>query len=76
MQNNSVELETSYTSSDIHAVFGRLLARQFEEMWRALDRPRQIEIVELGPGRGLFAKMSLTGQKRNSLISLRLCTTS
>ena len=23
-----------YTASDVHAVFGRLLARQFEEMWR------------------------------------------
>src|ERR1700747_92324 len=45
-----------YTSSDVHAVFGRLLARQFEEMWRALDSPTSIEIVELGPGRGLFAQ--------------------
>jgi SAM-dependent MidA family methyltransferase len=45
-----------YTSSDVHAVFGRLLARQFDEMWRALDRPAQIEILELGPGRGLFAR--------------------
>jgi SAM-dependent MidA family methyltransferase len=45
-----------YTSSDVHAVFGRLLARQFEEVWRALDRPHQIEILELGPGRGLFAR--------------------
>jgi SAM-dependent MidA family methyltransferase len=45
-----------YTSSDVHAVFGRLLARQFEEMWRALDSPRQIELIELGPGRGLFAQ--------------------
>ncbi len=45
-----------YTSSDVHAVFGRLLARQFEEIWRALDRPPQIEILELGPGRGLFAR--------------------
>jgi SAM-dependent MidA family methyltransferase len=45
-----------YTSSDVHAVFGRLLARQFEEIWRALDRPEQIEILELGPGRGLFAR--------------------
>jgi len=44
-----------YTSSDVHAVFGRLLARQFEEMWQALDRPRSLEILELGPGRGLFA---------------------
>jgi SAM-dependent MidA family methyltransferase len=45
-----------YTSSDVHAVFGRLLARQFEEIWRALDRPHRIEILELGPGRGLFAR--------------------
>jgi SAM-dependent MidA family methyltransferase len=45
-----------YTSSDVHAVFGRLLARQFEEMWRALGEPEQMEILELGPGRGLFAQ--------------------
>jgi SAM-dependent MidA family methyltransferase len=45
-----------YTSSDVHAVFGRLVARQFEEIWRALGSPAQIEILELGPGRGLFAQ--------------------
>jgi SAM-dependent MidA family methyltransferase len=45
-----------YTSSDVHAVFGRLLARQFEEMWRALGSPERIVIKELGPGRGLFAQ--------------------
>jgi SAM-dependent MidA family methyltransferase len=45
-----------YTSSDVHAVFGRLMARQFEEMWRALGSPEKIAIVELGPGRGLFAQ--------------------
>src|SRR5215472_4523351 len=45
-----------YTSSDIHAVYGRLVARQFEEMWRALGSPDEIKIVELGPGRGLFAQ--------------------
>ncbi len=45
-----------YTSSDVHAVFGRLLARQFEEMWRALGSPEKVEILELGPGRGLFAR--------------------
>lgn len=43
-----------YTSSDVHAVFGRLLSRQFEQMWRALGSPARIELVELGPGRGLF----------------------
>jgi SAM-dependent MidA family methyltransferase len=45
-----------YTSSDVHAVFGRLLARQFEEMWRALGSPQHITVKELGPGRGLFAQ--------------------
>ena len=45
-----------YTSSDVHAVFGRLLARQFDEMWRALGSPERIVIRELGPGRGLFAQ--------------------
>ena len=45
-----------YTSSDVHAVFGRLLARQFEEMWRVLGSPVPIVIRELGPGRGLFAQ--------------------
>ena len=44
-----------YTSSDVQAVFGRLLARQFDEMWRALGSPGRIGILELGPGRGLFA---------------------
>jgi SAM-dependent MidA family methyltransferase len=45
-----------YTSSDVHAVFGRLMARQFEEMWRTLGSPEKIIIHELGPGRGLFAQ--------------------
>jgi SAM-dependent MidA family methyltransferase len=45
-----------YTSSDVHAVFGRLLARQFDEMWRALGSPSSLEVRELGPGRGLFAQ--------------------
>jgi SAM-dependent MidA family methyltransferase len=45
-----------FTSSDVHAVFGRLLARQFEEIWRLMRAPARIEILELGPGRGLFAR--------------------
>ncbi len=45
-----------YTSSDVHAVFGRLICRQLQEMWRVLGKPAQIEILELGPGRGLFAQ--------------------
>jgi len=53
-----------YTSSDVHAVFGRLLARQFDEIWQALDRPPEIEILELGPGRGLFARDVLDWSKK------------
>ena len=53
-----------YTSSDVHAVFGRLLARQFDEIWQALDRPPKIEILELGPGRGLFARDVLDWSKK------------
>jgi len=45
-----------YTSSDVHAVFGRLLARQFEQMWRRLGSPARMDLLELGPGRGLFAQ--------------------
>lgn len=45
-----------FTSSDLHAVFGRLLARQFEQIWRLVGSAKQIEILELGPGRGLFAR--------------------
>jgi SAM-dependent MidA family methyltransferase len=45
-----------YTSSDVHAVFGRLMARQFTEMWRALGSPERVVLQELGPGRGLFAR--------------------
>ncbi len=45
-----------YTSSDVHAVFGRLLARQFDEMWRMLGSPPNFTVRELGPGRGLFAQ--------------------
>ena len=45
-----------YTSSDVHAVYGRLLARQFEELWRVLGSPAEIEVLEVGPGRGLFAQ--------------------
>src|SRR5580658_5051134 len=53
-----------YTSSDVHAVFGRLLARQFDEMWRVLGSPSQIEILELGPGRGLFAQDVLAWSRK------------
>ncbi|MGH9580166.1 MAG: SAM-dependent methyltransferase, partial [Terriglobales bacterium] len=45
-----------YTASDVHAVYGRLLARQFDQMWRLLGGPSRLDLIELGPGRGLLAR--------------------
>jgi SAM-dependent MidA family methyltransferase len=53
-----------YTASDVHAVFGRLLARQFEEIWRTLGSPADVEILELGAGRGLFAQDMLAWSEK------------
>ena len=36
----------------MHAVFGRLLARQFEEMWRVLDEPEEIDVGRTWSGTG------------------------
>jgi SAM-dependent MidA family methyltransferase len=44
-----------YTSVDVHPVFGRLLARQFAEMWERLGRPGEFMLVEAGAGSGLLA---------------------
>jgi SAM-dependent MidA family methyltransferase len=45
-----------YTSSDVHALFGRLQCRQFVEFWQTLGSPATVDLIELGPGRGLFAR--------------------
>lgn len=57
-----------YTSSDVHAVFGRLLARQFDQMWRVLGTPATIVLRELGPGRGLFAQDVLDWSEKISRV--------
>ncbi len=44
-----------FTSSDLHPVFARLIARQAAEMWHAMGRPNPFTWVEMGAGRGLFA---------------------
>ncbi len=44
-----------YTSPDVHPIFGRLLARQFREMWEILGCPRAFHLVEFGAGQGTLA---------------------
>jgi len=45
-----------YTSVDVHPIFGRLLARQFHEMWEVFGRPPAFALVEAGAGIGRLAK--------------------
>lgn len=44
-----------FTSVDVGPVFGELLAGQFAEMWRVMDRPRPFDLVEAGAGSGRLA---------------------
>ena len=44
-----------YTSVDVHPIFGRLLARQFAEMWELLGSPRPFVVAESGAGAGRLA---------------------
>jgi SAM-dependent MidA family methyltransferase len=52
-----------YTSSDVHAVFGRLLAPQFHEMWKSLDVRRKSKSLN-SARRGLFARDVLDWSKK------------
>jgi SAM-dependent MidA family methyltransferase len=51
----SRHLADYYTSADVHPIFGRLLARQFAEMWEQLGRPAEFTLVEVGAGTGRLA---------------------
>jgi SAM-dependent MidA family methyltransferase len=44
-----------YTSVDVHAIFGRLIARQLAEMWELLGSPHPFLAVESGAGVGRLA---------------------
>jgi len=48
-----------FTSVDASPIFGRLLARQFQEMWVQLGRPAEFLLVEPGAGTGALAAQIL-----------------
>ena len=48
-----------FTSVDASPIFGRLLARQFQEMWALLGSPAEFLLVELGAGTGALAAQIL-----------------
>ena len=45
-----------YTSSNVHQVFGRLIARELVRMWNCLGEPEDFEVVEAGAGGGQLAQ--------------------
>jgi SAM-dependent MidA family methyltransferase len=49
-----------FTSPGVHPVFGKLLARQLNQMWEALGRPSPFYIVEMGAGKGILCADILT----------------
>lgn len=51
----SLRFADYYTSVDLHPIFGRLVARQFAEMWESLGRPEEFTLVEAGAGVGRLA---------------------
>jgi hypothetical protein len=49
------------TAPEVHPMFGRLLARQLDEMWLRLDRPARFVLREHGSGRGVLGETILGG---------------
>lgn len=50
-----------YTSSNVHRVFGRLIARELCRMWESMGRPDCFQVVEPGAGSGRLAGDILDG---------------
>jgi len=59
-QPESRRFDDYYTSVDVHPVFGRLLARQFAEMWQQLGSPPSFQLVEAAAGTGRLASHILS----------------
>jgi SAM-dependent MidA family methyltransferase len=49
-----------YTASQVHELFGALLAEDLAGVWRELGSPPDFTILELGAGRGELARDALT----------------
>jgi len=53
-----------YTSPNVTSIFGEMLGRQLEEMWRILGG-KEFTVVEMGAGTGLLSQDVLGYLKRN-----------
>ncbi len=63
-----------FTSSHLHPAFGRIIAKQIEEMWEFMGRTGDFRIVEMGPGSGYACRDMLGYLKGRDLYSsLKYC---
>lgn len=44
-----------YTSPHVHNAFGYCIAEQLYEMWLICNKPKNFQLIEMGPGTGLLA---------------------
>jgi SAM-dependent MidA family methyltransferase len=49
-----------YTSSNVHAAFGAVLAKAFVDLWSQLGEPSRLAMIEIGAGTGQLAFDVLT----------------
>ncbi len=63
-----------YTSPHFSSLFGQMIAKQIEEMWKMMDR-KPFTIVEYGAGPGTLCRDILLSLKKNDLLyqELRYC---
>lgn len=54
------------TSPTSHPVFGALIARQLEQMWRLLGTPPVFHVIEVGAGDGLLAQSIVDASRRTA----------
>ncbi len=54
------------TSSMSHPVFGVLIARQLEQMWRLLGDPAVFHVIEVGSGDGVLAQSIVDACRRTA----------
>ena len=45
-----------YTSPHLHPIFGAMIGRQFIEMWKAIERPSDFFVIEMGAGVGYVCR--------------------
>ncbi|MHA1568218.1 MAG: class I SAM-dependent methyltransferase [Alphaproteobacteria bacterium] len=54
------------TAPEISQIFGELIGLWCAVVWRAVDRPKPVRLVELGPGRGTLMADALRAARRSA----------